>query len=128
MSDVAIVLDDDRSFAEQVATGLRTTGFEAEAVRSIDEFKRAFWRMKPTLLILDIFLDKEDVCEAINFVSDAGYRAPVILVSGADFRARNLIGSFARDRGLFVTETADKKASIGKVLQLARSYRVRGAA
>lgn len=127
MPDVAIVLDDDRSFGEQVATALRSTGFEAQAVRTVDEFKRAFWRMKPTLLVLDILLDGEDVCEAINFVSDAGCRAPVILVSGADFRARDLVGSFARDRGLYVTETVDKKASVGKVLQLAGCYRVRGA-
>lgn len=123
-SNTVLVLDDEPVYGNLIARAANESGMQATVVSSIDLFKKAFLKINPAMLVLDIVLDQEDVCAAIDFLGAQHCTAPVIFMSGYDYRMRQFVGTVARDHGLHVADTIDKRNGIPRLIHKINSYRV----
>jgi len=72
-----LILEDDRSIAEWLRAQAEGQGLIGFIAANKDQFREAFLRLKPSLLILDIILGDEDVIPVIDFLANEGCKCPV---------------------------------------------------
>ena len=104
-----LILDDEAAFGDIAAEAVGQLGVPVTTVRSARDFAEAYASMEPTILVLDIVLDHEDVCAVLDFLGARHCRAPIILLSGIDYRMRDFVAQLARDRGLHIADSIDKR-------------------
>lgn len=82
-TDVAriLVVDDEASIVDAVATSLRYEGFQVEEARSGREALEAVERFKPDLLILDLRLPDIGGLEVSRRLRERGVEAPILFLS-----------------------------------------------
>lgn len=115
-SQRVLVLDDEAAFGQLAAQVIGRLGVPVTSVRTTREFCEAYVREQPSVLVLDIVLDREDVCGVLDFLGTRHCRVPVILVSGFDYRMRDFVAGIARNRGLHVADTIDKRDFAGRLV------------
>jgi CheY-like chemotaxis protein len=66
---------------QQVASGL---GFEVEALTSGLGFMKAYTRLKPDVISLDVIMPDMDGIELLRWLGDVGCTAGIIIISGGN--------------------------------------------
>lgn len=90
-------VDDDKdilNIIQGVATGL---GFVVDAVNHPTMFMKAYARIKPDVVTLDIIMPDMDGIELIRWLGDVGCTARVILISGASLAYSKMATRLAED-------------------------------
>lgn len=90
-------VDDDKdilNIIQGVAAGL---GFEVDAVNHPTMFMKAYARIKPDVVTLDIIMPDMDGIELIRWLGDVGCTARVILISGASLAYSKMATRLAED-------------------------------
>jgi DNA-binding response OmpR family regulator len=81
-----LLIDDEPSLAEFLASAAAESGFEPVVTGRDDEFREAFLDQPPDMVALDLGMPGMDGVELIRFLADQDFRAPVLIVSGFDRR------------------------------------------
>jgi two-component system OmpR family response regulator len=79
-----LVVDDEPSITELVATVLRYEGFEVEVAGSGWDALRKASEFRPDLVVLDLMLPDHDGFEVHRRLRDRGVRVPVIFLTARD--------------------------------------------
>jgi two-component system OmpR family response regulator len=79
-----LVVDDEPSITDAVATALRYEGFDAREVASGRAAEREIDEFKPDLIVLDVMLPDLDGLEIGRRLRDGGHRTPVIFLTAKD--------------------------------------------
>jgi CheY-like chemotaxis protein len=90
-------VDDDKDILgiiQSVAAGL---GFEVDAVNHPTMFMKAYARLKPDVITLDIIMPDMDGIELIRWLGDVECKARVILISGASLAYSKMATRLAED-------------------------------
>jgi two-component system OmpR family response regulator len=87
-----LVVDDEPSITDAVATALRYEGFEAHEVASGREAERAIDEVDPDLIVLDVMLPDLDGLAIGRRLRDGGHRTPVIFLTAKDGHDDKLAG------------------------------------
>jgi ActR/RegA family two-component response regulator len=116
-----LVLDDDERMISLIENMARPIGFETNSSNTASGFIVVFKHFRPSVVVLDIFLQNEDSMRAIDFLGRSQFKGAVILVSGFDYRFLRSVGEVARDHGLHLLGTVEKGAQIEKVESLIRA-------
>jgi two-component system OmpR family response regulator len=87
-----LVVDDEPSITDAVATALRYEGFEAREVATGREAERAIDDFNPDLIVLDVMLPDLDGLEIGRRLRDGGHRTPVIFLTAKDGHEDKLAG------------------------------------
>jgi DNA-binding response OmpR family regulator len=81
-----LLIDDEPALADFVASAARLCGFEPAVAADEDSFRRLFDAHDPSVVVLDLGMPRTDGVEYLRFLSDHGFKGPVLIVSGFDRR------------------------------------------
>jgi len=81
-----LLIDDEPSLAEFLASAAAESGFEPVMTGRDEEFREAFLAQPPDMVALDLGMPGTDGVELIRFLTDQQFRGPVLIVSGFDRR------------------------------------------
>jgi DNA-binding response OmpR family regulator len=81
-----LLIDDEPSLAEFLASAAAESGFEPVMTGRDEEFREAFLDQPPDMVALDLGMPGMDGVELIRFLTDQQFRGPVLIVSGFDRR------------------------------------------
>lgn len=81
-----LLVDDEPVLAEFVAHAARDCGFDPVLTTDDSEFRDSFLEDRPDLVALDLGMPGMDGVQLLRFLSEQGYEAPVIIISGFDRR------------------------------------------
>jgi EAL domain-containing protein (putative c-di-GMP-specific phosphodiesterase class I)/ActR/RegA family two-component response regulator len=81
-----LVLDDDSSLAETIASLATQVGFDSVVTTIATDFKRELDAREPDVIVLDLQMPGMDGVEVLRYLSQRRCRSQVLLVSGIDIR------------------------------------------
>jgi two-component system OmpR family response regulator len=87
-----LVVDDEVTIAELLATALRYEGFETAMAHSGTEALRAIATRQPALVLLDVMLGDLDGFEVARRMQDDGRRVPILFLTARDDTADKVRG------------------------------------
>ncbi|MHB1555400.1 MAG: response regulator [Acidimicrobiales bacterium] len=88
---VVLVVDDEASYREALASGLSLEGFRVELAADGEEALRLFHRVRPELVLLDVTLPDRsgvELCKAMR----AAASVPIIMVTARDSEVDVVVG------------------------------------
>jgi two-component system OmpR family response regulator len=92
-----LVVDDERSITDAVATALRYEGFETYEAGTARAAKTAIDVFRPDLIVLDVMLPDRDGLTLARRLRDDGDRTPVIFLTAKDAPEDKLSGLAVAD-------------------------------
>lgn len=81
-----LLIDDEPSLAQFLASAAQESGFDPVITGRDDEFRESFLEQTPDMVALDLGMPGMDGVELIRFLANQDYDAPVLIVSGFDRR------------------------------------------
>jgi two-component system, OmpR family, response regulator len=116
-----LVVDDEASITDAVATALRYEGFEVQEVLSGQAAMAAVASFKPHLLVLDVMLPDVDGFEVAERLHTSGIRTPVLFLTAKDATEDKVSGLTVGDD--YVTKPFSLAEVVARVRAvLRRSY------
>ena len=83
---VILVVEDDAAIRTMLDRGLRAAGHEARFAASVDEARRAWSEMDPSVVLLDVMLPDGDGLDLLAERRRAGDRTPVAVLTAHEDR------------------------------------------
>lgn len=118
-----LILEDDRAVAELLLAQAEAQGLIGFIAANKDQFREAFLRLKPSVLVLDIFLGDEDVIPVIDFLANEGCKCPVFFLTGSKHELMKRVSDKARASGLMMVGAFEKKGEgVPRLLQHIAKY------
>lgn len=114
-----LVLDDEADFAELVCEVGSEAGLRVAAANDFAQFKDQYMD-DPDVIVLDLSMPDSDGIELTRWLSEQGYSAHLILMSGVDKQILETTREIAAKRGLNVIGALQKPVSIDKLESLLR--------
>lgn len=122
-----LVIDDEPgfgAFVQQVAEG---EAFAVCVTTRADEFKEALATFRPTVIALDVVMPDVEGIELLQFLADANWTGPVLVISGYNPDYLRLAKALGGSRGLPSVTTLTKPIH-ARDLRAALAAAVNGAA
>jgi DNA-binding NtrC family response regulator len=117
-----LILDDSLDICLLVEQTAKSCRVASRYATSRAAFYAEYRASAPALLLLDVILGKDDVCEVLDFLAARQCTAPLFLMSAYDYRIRESVAQVARNRGLHVAGTFDKRELAGRLRSDLASY------
>ncbi len=115
-----LVIDDDAAIAEFVCAAARACGLSATAVADAPSFFAVLGRDDPAFVVLDLQMPEVDGIELMRHLSEAGCRARVVVMSGADARVLASAERLAKEYNLRVVGALKKPFPLNALTSLLR--------
>ncbi|MFL6735839.1 MAG: response regulator [Sphingomonas sp.] len=103
-----LLIDDEPTLAEFLASAAEESGFEPVITAHDDEFRKAFLAQPPEMVALDLGMPGMDGVELIRFLADQNYSSPVLIVSGFDRRVLDSAFRLGEALGLTMVGPVEK--------------------
>ena len=97
-SERLLVIDDEADFGTFVRRVAERLAFDVEVTTRAEEFKTAYARFDPTVIVLDVVMPDVDGIELVRWLGSQGCQARIVIISGFDpnyARAAQSMGDFA---------------------------------
>lgn len=107
-----LVIDDEIDFAAFLREGCEALGYAVQVCHSAAAARERIATFDPDLLILDVVMPDEDGIELLQWLSDHGLRARVILVSGYNPHYLDLAGKLGSARGTAIAAMLMKPVTL----------------
>ncbi|HTM77069.1 MAG TPA: response regulator, partial [Devosia sp.] len=116
------ICDDDLDFAEELAEGLSTHGFEVKTRAGGAALIQALEDFRPDVLLLDIFMPPPNGFEIINSLRENQTlrMMPLILMSGTDTGLLDVATQFCTSHSIRVIATLQKPLGLTEVARLCK--------
>ena len=103
-----LVVDDSAAFAEYVRKAAETLGFEVEVSHDGKMAKTAYRAFKPDVIMLDMVMPEIDGIEFVQWLSDEGCEARLIVVTGYSQHYAEMTKTLAEARGFEFVKALNK--------------------
>jgi two-component system chemotaxis response regulator CheY len=113
-----LVIEDDPVQRALIVRAAETTGYRTVAVQSCREAIEQLKTNRFSCLTLDLTLEDGDGFDVMWQMANAGYRVPVMVVSGTDARSRSTCRARMKELGIEVTQSFAKPVDLA-VLRIA---------
>ena len=113
-----LIVEDDPDVAALLRSVAERAGFEATVAPDAESFRRSMAARKPDLITLDMKIPGGDGVELIRWISRAGTRASVVLISAADTRTLGAARRLAVEQGVSVAGVLEKPLNIGDLQRI----------
>jgi CheY-like chemotaxis protein len=77
-----LVVDDEQDFGEFVQDVAEDLGYEVRAITNGTEFRGLYQNFQPSTIVLDIVMPDVDGLEIIQWLSEIGTTAKIVVVTG----------------------------------------------
>src|ERR671934_1897685 len=119
-----LVVDDEPSITDAVATALRYEGFETREVATGRAAEKAIDEFRPDLVVLDVMLPDLDGFEIARRLRDGRHRTPVIFLTAKDATEDKVAGLAIGDD--YVTKPFSLAELVARVRTVLRRTRAEG--
>jgi two-component system OmpR family response regulator len=116
-----LVVDDEPSITDAVATALRYEGFDAREAATARAARSAIDAFEPHLIVLDVMLPDRDGLTLARGLRDDGNRTPVIFLTARDAQEDKLAGLAVADD--YVTKPFSLAEMVARVRAVLRRTR-----
>jgi two-component system OmpR family response regulator len=120
-----LVVDDERSIVDAVATALRYEGFAVEEAGTGREALKAAETQRPDLIVLDIMLPDLDGLEVTRRLRQDGLRVPVLFLTARD-STEDKVSGLTVGGDDYVTKPFSLAEVVARVRAILRRVRVSG--
>jgi two-component system OmpR family response regulator len=120
-----LVVDDERSIVDAVATALRYEGFEVDEAGTGREALKAAETQRPDLIVLDIMLPDLDGLEVTRRLRQDGLRVPVLFLTARD-STEDKISGLTVGGDDYVTKPFSLAEVVARVRAILRRVRTSG--
>jgi EAL domain-containing protein (putative c-di-GMP-specific phosphodiesterase class I) len=110
-----LALDDELKMGQFVGRVAGKLGIDAEVTTSVSDFRGRFEHRLPDAIVLDLQIGERDGIEQLRFLSDKGYRAPIILMSGLDDRVLEAARQIGEGLGLQIAAVLHKPVRLAEL-------------
>ncbi len=117
-----LVVDDDPAIADFVCAAADSCGLAASAASNAQAFFAALGRDDPAFVVLDLQMPDVDGIELMRHLSEAGSRARVIVMSGADARVLTSAERLAKEYRLRVIGALHKPFPLAALTALLKPH------
>jgi DNA-binding response OmpR family regulator len=119
------ICDDDQAFAEELASALTASGFEARTLRDGRTPVEIFELFAPDVVLLDIFMPPPDGFEMMNLIAQHRQRraTSLVLMSGADSGLLDTATHFSMGRGIKPAAVLRKPVRLADILAVCIAHR-----
>ncbi len=118
-----LALDDELKIGEFVGRVARKVGIDAEVTTSVSDFRGQYEGRAPDVVVLDLHIGKNDGIEQLRFLSDKGYREPIILMSGLDDRLLAAARQIGEGLGLQIAAVLHKPVRVAELSEILSGLR-----
>lgn len=81
-TSTVVVIDDDPGVRDSISSLVRSVGFRAETMASVDEFLQAGRPDSPSCLVLDVRLPDRSGLDLQRELADRRIRLPIVFITG----------------------------------------------
>ncbi len=110
-----VVLDDDESITDFMATVARECGWEAETATEELAFRTLVRAMPPDAILLDLQLGETDGIAQLHFLHSVNYAGAIVLMSGFDARVLASAQHIGESLGLRIAALIEKPARSAEI-------------
>ncbi len=109
------VLDDEKAFADLVATVGRQMGYDAFAMTTAKEFYAQYLAAPPDFIVMDIVMPDVDGIEVVRWLVEQECSSRVLLVSGYSPAYAKVAEIIGRTGGMRFVGKLDKPMSVANL-------------
>jgi hypothetical protein len=106
-----LILEDNKTVAQLLRYQAEAKGMIVFIAANKEQFRQAFLRLRPSMLVLDIMLGDEDVLPVIDFLVGEGCKCPIFFLTGQNQETMQAVSERARANGLMMVGAFEKKGS-----------------
>jgi DNA-binding response OmpR family regulator len=119
------ICDDDQAFADELASALSASSFEARTLRDGRTPVEIFELFAPDVVLLDIFMPPPDGFEMMNLIAQHSQRraTTLVLMSGADSGLLDTATHFSIGRGIKPAAVLRKPVRLADILAVCIAHR-----
>ena len=110
-----LLIDDEPALAQFVAEAARLSQFDPIIAHSHNQFRDAYRRERPDMIVLDLGMPGMDGVELLRFLANEQAEAPVLIISGFDRRVLDSAFQLGRALGLTMVGPIAKPARLDDV-------------
>lgn len=118
-----LILEDDPGALHYLGEVGRTCRYDVTLAGSGAELRDAYAAFDPSMLILDLRYEREDVVEILSFLRRHMCQAPIVLISGLDARALEAARRIGLDHGLTIVGAIEKPVPFEMLAPLLMAHR-----
>jgi len=121
------VCDDDLAFADELASALSASGFEARTLRDGRTPVEIFELFAPDVVLLDLYMPPPDGFEMMSLIAQNSARRNISLVvmSGAEAGMLETATQFSSGRGITPAAVLQKPVRLADILSVCMTHRRR---
>jgi DNA-binding response OmpR family regulator len=114
------ICDNDLDFAEELASGLATSGFEVITLAGAASPNEVFASFQPNVLLLDIFMPPPDGFEVLDQLrGDPRHQdMSLVLISGAGTNLLDVAARFCVARKMRLAATLEKPLKLADIIRI----------
>ena len=110
-----LLIDDEPSLAEFLATAARESGFDPILTSEDGTFREQFLGSRPDMVALDLGMPGMDGVELLRFLAERGFEGPVLIISGFDRRGLDSAFRLGEELGLKMKGPVEKPARLDQL-------------
>lgn len=117
-SNRLLIVDDEVGITSVVEHAARTLGFQVLSIHDSDQFEKAFSRIQPNVIFLDIAMPGRDGMQLIGHLAAGGYKGQIVIMSGSGTTYIEMSAASAKARGLAIAGVLPKPFRKQQVVEL----------
>jgi CheY-like chemotaxis protein len=110
-----LVLDDEPEFAEYVRHVATNLGYEVQVASNGRTFQKLYHELQPSVIILDMVMPEMDGNEIVLWLTQQGYDASLIIISGYSLDYASDAKRLAEFKGLNSVTALSKPISVAEL-------------
>jgi len=123
MAPRILIIDDEPDMCDFVRDIAEEAGYEAITANTAEAFKEHFAAAAADVVVLDLTLPGTDGIELLNYMSEMGTRARILIVSGYDAGIRRMAYTIGVARGLDMAGVLAKPVRVAELRGLLAQFR-----
>ena len=120
---ILLIVDDEQEMGDFATFAGEATGYEVVAMTSGKEFQEAYLLMSPDLILMDVAIPDIDAIGLLEWLGNAGNRAPIILMSGHGDYMLNWAKTVGSDLGMSIIDTLSKPIALDDLEKVLSDFR-----
>ncbi|MES0326555.1 MAG: response regulator [Gammaproteobacteria bacterium] len=109
---ILLIVDDEPEMGDFATFAGEVSGYEVVTMSSGKEFQEAYLLLSPSLILMDVAIPDIDAIGLLEWLSSAGNRAPILLMSGHGDYMLNWARTVGTDLGMSIIDTLSKPIAL----------------
>ena len=115
---ILLIVDDEPDMGDFASFAGEASGYEVVTIDSGKDFQEVYKLMSPDLILMDVAIPDIDAVGLLEWLSKAGNRVPIIIMSGHGDYMLNWAKTVGTDLGMTIIDTLSKPVALDDLEKL----------